>query len=217
MGSVFELPVTIFAIGVALLMRFCSRFGRPREAGSPPSRSRDGACTPYNSLMLKHFVLAAALVMPLAACDPDGAAAPASIQIMTTPMTDLAGRPTTLAPYRGRPLVINFWAPWCDPCRREIPDLVAERRRLRAQGLEVVGIALESDIAAVRQFVARQSIDYPVLTAGEQGIALMQNLGNVSAGLPYTVVLDREGQIRAHKLGALSRKEMTTAFAAALN
>ena len=172
----------------------------------------------YNPLMIKNFASALPLLVALAGCTPAPDNAQVMPPVMTAPMVDTAGQPTSLAAYRGRPLVINFWARWCDPCRREIPDLVAERRRLRERGVELIGIAVESDAAGVREFVAAQGIDYPIVLAGEDGgLALMQGMGNTSGGLPYTVALDGKGGIRASKLGAMNRREIVMAFEAALD
>jgi thiol-disulfide isomerase/thioredoxin len=118
--------------------------------------------------------------------------------------------------FKGRPLVINFWARWCGPCRQEIPDLISERARLKAQGLEVIGVAIEDKPDAVREFAKAYDMDYPVLLAKDQGIPLMQALGNAQAGLPYTLVLDRQGRVVATKLGPMKKAEMASAFAAAL-
>ena len=141
---------------------------------------------------------------------------PSSAPLFAATMTDLQDKPAELARYRGRPLVVNFWARWCGPCREEIPQLVSERARLKDQGLEVIGIAIEDNTESVRDFAKAYEMDYPVLLAKDQGIALMQTLGNTRAGLPYTLVLDRNGNVVTSKLGPMKKDEMAASFAAAL-
>ena len=97
-----------------------------------------------------------------------------------------------------------------------MPDLIAERARLKGQGLEIVGIALEDDPTAVKEFLKANGIDYPVLLTKSEGLALLQALGNLSAGLPYTLVLDRQGRVLMRRLGAMRKTEMAGAFDAAV-
>jgi thiol-disulfide isomerase/thioredoxin len=156
--------------------------------------------------------LIAACLAPLAAL----AEPPSSAPLFEQQFVDLDGQPANLAKFRGRPLIINFWARWCGPCRTEIPDLVAERARRKDQELEVVGIAIEDNTESVRDFAKAYDIDYPVLLAKDAGIELMRTLGNSRAGLPYTLVLDRRGQIVSSKLGPMRNEEMAAAFASAL-
>lgn len=158
-----------------------------------------------------------ALCFALLALASVGAAAqPSAATLFAAQLRDLDGKTVTLAEYRGKPLVVNFWARWCQPCRREIPDLAGERQRLRAQGLEVVGIGLEQNAEAVRDFARAYEMSYPVLLAGDQGIDLMRTLGNDKQGLPFTLVLDRHGNVVLRRLGPMTRDEMANAFAAAL-
>ena len=114
--------------------------------------------------------------------------------------TDLKGAPHTLAEWSGRVLVCNFWAAWCPPCVREVPLLSAVQTKLAPNGLQIVGIALDT-AANVEQFKLRIPISYPVLIAGADGFDLLHALGNRPGGLPYTVVLDRHGALVGHKLG----------------
>jgi thiol-disulfide isomerase/thioredoxin len=168
--------------------------------------------------MIKHFALLA--LVASVALPPHSAAAtepvPVNPALFSAKLYDLNDRSVTLERFRGRPLVINFWARWCDPCRREIPDLIGERARLKRQGLEVIGIGIEDDAVAVKEFVKANGIDYPVLLAKSEGMALLQALGNLSAGLPYTLVLDRQGRVLTRRLGEMQKAEMASAFDAAV-
>lgn len=130
---------------------------------------------------------------------------PSSAPLFAATLTDLQDAPADLARYRGRPLVVNFWARWCGPCREEILQLVSERARLKDRGLEVVGIAIEDNTESVRDFAKAYEMDYPVLLAKDQGIALLQAQGNSRAGLPYTLVLDRNGKVAASKLEPMTK------------
>lgn len=121
--------------------------------------------------------------------------------------TDLQGKPRQLAEWRGRVLVVNFWATWCPPCREEIPMLMAVREKYASNGVEIVGIAI--DLATkVKEYSVSMKISYPILIAGVEGLDLVRKLGNSAGGLPYTVFADREGQIEKSKLGAMSQKEL---------
>jgi len=120
---------------------------------------------------------------------------------------DLEGRRRRLAEWRGRVLVCNFWATWCEPCREEIPLLVAAGRKYGPGGVEIVGIAIDN-AAKVREFAATYSISYTVLLAEADGLDLMRRLGNQGGGLPYTVIANPEGRVIHRKLGALKTGEL---------
>jgi thiol-disulfide isomerase/thioredoxin len=131
-------------------------------------------------------------------------------------LADLADKPTTLAPFRGKPLVVNFWARWCGPCRTEIPDIVAAYPGAQSAGVQIVGIALDDKPDAVRDYAKAYDMDYPVLLVkGAAGPELLKQLGNPEAGLPYTLVFDRDGKLVRRKLGAMSAAELSAALAAA--
>jgi thiol-disulfide isomerase/thioredoxin len=131
-------------------------------------------------------------------------------------LSDLDDQPVALRKYQGRPLVINFWARWCGPCRDEIPGLIRERGLLKAQGLEVIGIAIEDKVEPVRDFAKAYEMDFPVLLAKDQGIALLRALGNTKAGLPYTLIIDRRGRVLQTRLGPMNQSDMVAGFAAAV-
>ena len=120
---------------------------------------------------------------------------------------DLAGNWRSLAEWRGKVLVVNFWATWCAPCREEIPMLMDARNKHAQSGVEVVGIAIDMD-AKVIEYAAQMKIGYPILVAGSEGLDLMRKLGNSAGGLPYTVLIDRQGNPGKRKLGALGHDEL---------
>jgi peroxiredoxin len=129
---------------------------------------------------------------------------------------DLDDKPVALRKYQGRPLVVNFWARWCGPCRDEIPDFVREYSRSRDKGVEMLGIAIEDNPESVRDFAKAYDMTYPVLLAKDRGLALLQALGDTKAGLPYTLVIDRRGNIVARKLGPMKKTDIEANFAATL-
>jgi thiol-disulfide isomerase/thioredoxin len=131
-------------------------------------------------------------------------------------LADQGGKAVPLSEYKGKPLIVNFWARWCIPCREEIPELRAVAQANRAKGLTVLGIGLEDNAPNVQDFIKAYEMDYPLLFAQSQGIELMRALGNNKAGLPFTVFIDRKGMIAGHKLGRISRSQLDAAAAALL-
>lgn len=161
----------------------------------------------------------AALLMAWLACTSLSVAAAGNLSskpLFAATLSDLDNKPVAFAAYQGRPLIVNFWARWCAPCRVEIPELVDFQTRHKARGIEVIGLNLENDPLPVRDFAKAYDINYPVLLTKDKGIALLQALGNSKAGLPYTVVINRQGDIVASKLGVMTRAELEAASAAAL-
>ncbi|EIC27932.1 MULTISPECIES: TlpA family protein disulfide reductase [Methylomicrobium] len=122
-------------------------------------------------------------------------------------LPDLSGQNRSVREWKDKILVINFWATWCPSCREEMPDLVALQTQYAAQGVQVIGVALE-DKAPVEEYLDSVKINYPTLIAGEQGMALAGQLGNRAEAIPFTVVVDRQGMIRDRHLGKFSKPEL---------
>ena len=123
---------------------------------------------------------------------------------------DLAGKSRALAEWQGRVMVVNFWATWCAPCREEIPLLMAVGQKYRSQGVEIVGIAVDNG-PKVAEYARFMKISYPVLLAEGEGLDLMRRLGNTGGGLPYTVIVGRQGKVVHRKLGAYKEAELEAA------
>ena len=110
---------------------------------------------------------------------------------------------------RGRPLLLNFWATWCPPCVKEMPELDRFARAMAPRGWQVVGLAIDSPLP-VREFLARRPVGYAIGLAGLTGSELAQRLGNDKGGLPFTVLFDRHGALVRRKLGETSEAELRT-------
>lgn len=135
---------------------------------------------------------------------------PASAPLFAATLSDLDDKPVALANYRGKPLVVNFWARWCAPCRAEIPELNAFRDSQKGK-IEVLGIGIEDKAEPAKAFAKTYAITYPVFVAKEKGIPLMQALGNTKGGLPFTLFIDRNGNIVHTKLGLLKKADLDAA------
>jgi thiol-disulfide isomerase/thioredoxin len=131
----------------------------------------------------------------------------ASRTLFAAEFPDLSGKPRRLAEWRGRAVLVNFWATWCAPCREEIGLLLSARQKYGAEGVEIVGIAVDN-ASKVGEFAKNLAISYPILLAEADGLDLMRQLGNTGGGLPYTVVADRKGALVHRKLGALKQGDL---------
>ena len=117
------------------------------------------------------------------------------------------GAELAMQSFQGRPLLVNFWATWCPPCVAELPLLNAFFQEQAAQGWQVVGLAVDQP-SAVRSFLARAPVQFPVGMAGLGGTDLARALGNLTGGLPFTVVLGGNGQILHRKMGQVTAQDL---------
>ncbi|WP_293813633.1 TlpA disulfide reductase family protein [uncultured Aquitalea sp.] len=115
---------------------------------------------------------------------------------------------TTLSAWRGKVVLVNFWATWCAPCREEMPMLNKLREQYKGKGLEVVGIALDNRTEA-SNFAKQLRIGYPVVIGDSDTLGLLRQLGNPAGALPYSIILDRNGQQVGKLLGKLDEKTLS--------
>lgn len=128
---------------------------------------------------------------------------PQTLPALTLP--DPTGKPVSLSDFRGHPVIVNFWATWCAPCRREMPLLAQLQRNRHTQGLNVVGIAVDF-ASAVRDYIKTRPAGYPLMVGEDAGMAAIQQFG-MEAVLPFSVFADADGRIIAVKVGELHADE----------
>jgi len=127
--------------------------------------------------------------------------------ILATTLPDLQGKNQSISQWKGKVLVINFWATWCEPCRREMPEFIELQNELRDQGLLFIGIAMD-EASKVEQFNKEIGVNYPVLLGGIEAMELAEAAGNRYAVLPFTVILNRNGEIASTHVGRISRDKL---------
>lgn len=123
----------------------------------------------------------------------------------------LSGTTESLAKYRGKVLIVNFWAPWCAPCRREVPDFVSLQQKYSGS-VQFVGIALD-DPEPVTAFSKQYGMNYPLYLAGNAGVAMMLREGDTRGVVPFTLVLDAEGNKIASTTGQVDRDRLDALLA----
>jgi len=156
------------------------------------------------AVALASFVAGGILYWLLQPAAPQTAAASrAPVELHAIPLADLDGAETRLEDWRGKLLVVNFWAPWCAPCRREIPALIEAGKAYESRGVRILGIAFDN-LQPVRRFAAEYGIDYPLFLAGNRIPMYNAAFDNPSGALPYTVLLDRDLKVVYRHLGELT-------------
>ena len=110
-------------------------------------------------------------------------------------LPDVSGVVHDIDQWKGKVLVINFWATWCPPCLEEIPEFIRLQQSMGSKGLQFIGIAVD-DAGPVEDFMATLKINYPVLIAGPEGTNLSVRFGNTLRIVPFSIVVDRTGRIR---------------------
>ncbi len=117
------------------------------------------------------------------------------------------GEPVAMEQFRGRPLLVNFWATWCPPCVDELPLLNAFHAEHAGRGWQVLGLAVDQP-SAVRRFMQQLPLVFPVGMAGLAGTELSRSLGNLGGGLPFSVVFDAGGAVAHQKVGKVSEADL---------
>lgn len=129
--------------------------------------------------------------------------------LWNTTLSDQKGKTYPLAQFKGKPMIVNFWATWCEPCREEMPE-ISELASAHPE-VAVLGLAVD-EATAVHEFVESTPVVYPLLIAENEGMPLAETLGNNKGVLPYTVVVSAQGEITHIFFGRVSRKMLSSAL-----
>jgi thiol-disulfide isomerase/thioredoxin len=122
-------------------------------------------------------------------------------------LPDVEGKKRSLHEWRGKVIVLNFWATWCPPCREEIPLFISLQKKHQADDLQIIGVAIDNP-AAVRVYRQSVRMNYPILIGENDAMPLLAQYGNRMGSLPFTVIIDRSGSIAVRKLGVFNQTEL---------
>jgi peroxiredoxin len=127
---------------------------------------------------------------------------------------DIAGKDLRLSRYKGQVVLLNFWATWCVPCKREIPELNALHREYQERGFVVLGVSVDSEVRAIKPFAREMKMSYPVLIgAGREDLS--QAFGPF-IGFPTSVLIARDGKVCVRHVGAVTKAQLERQIAALL-
>lgn len=118
-----------------------------------------------------------------------------------------AGGSLTLTHLKGKPVLLNFWATWCPPCVKEMPELDRFQSEFASKGWQVLGLAIDGP-TPVKEFLAKVPVGFGIGLAGFGGTELAQALGNAAGGLPFSLLIDAQGRVRHRKMGATDFDEL---------
>ncbi len=122
-------------------------------------------------------------------------------------LADLEGKQHPISKWQDKIRIINFWATWCPPCLKEIPEFIKIQNEFADKGIQFIGIALD-DKQSVQEYLTAHPVNYPILMAENQGTALSRQLGNVFNAVPFTLIVNRQQQIIYQQPGEISREKI---------
>lgn len=122
-------------------------------------------------------------------------------------LPDVTGKQHDISEWQDKIRIINFWATWCPPCLKEIPEFIKLQDEYNDRGIQFIGIAIE-DKAAVEEYSKTIKLNYPMLIGGDQAIELSHQLGNIINAVPFTLIVNRQGQIIHRQPGELSKEKI---------
>jgi thiol-disulfide isomerase/thioredoxin len=149
---------------------------------------------------------------PLTTTAPAGLTGPVA-SLMAQQLVDDHGVQQALSQWRGKTLLVNFWASWCAPCVEEMPELSAMQADDGGKRFQVIGIGIDSP-ANIAEFAKKMQLSYPVYVGGLSGTDLSRELGNDKGGLPFTVLIGADGQVKKTYLGRLKFSQLRADLAA---
>lgn len=138
---------------------------------------------------------------------PAPAQSSAVSSLLSQSMKDANGQEQQLGQWKDRALIVNFWATWCAPCVDEMPELSALQHEILSQNIQILGIGIDS-ASNIADFAKKYRISYPLYVGGINGSELSRALGNQGGGLPFTVIIGRDGQVKKTYLGRLKMEEL---------
>jgi len=166
--------------------------------------------------MKKNFALFACIAVLFAALGiffgsqqtkPANADAAAVDKLLAQSMMDASGKQQNLSQWKQKPLIVNFWATWCAPCVDEMPELSALQKEIEPTKIQILGIGIDSP-SNITQFATKYNIAYPLYIGGMGGTDLARSMGNQAGGLPFTVLIGRDGQVKKTYMGRLKMNEL---------
>lgn len=139
--------------------------------------------------------------------EPEAPEDAAVANLLSLSLPDSTGKAQPMAQWKGKGLIVNFWATWCEPCVDEMPELSALHSELAPRDIQVLGIGIDSK-ENIARFGSQLKIAYPLFSAGLEGTELARQFGNKVGGLPFTVLVDRTGNVRKTYIGRLKMQEL---------
>jgi thiol-disulfide isomerase/thioredoxin len=127
--------------------------------------------------------------------------------LLALSLPDAAGKEQSIGQWRGKVVVVNFWATWCAPCREEMPEFVKAQSEFGSKGLQFVGIAVD-DADKAERLSKELGLNYPTLIGGYGAVELSKTLGNRLAALPFSIIVDRQGRVVHTQLGPLKPEQL---------